>query len=357
MPDTSPHPDAIPRIEADLKPSADGRAFELYRANSAPITAISLPTHGSAADFWFKTESHQLPDALIFHVSAAAQRMRRGPEQLALGADQLMISAQVTGQVSGRCGDRDIRVDPGDIAIYDYVYEYETVTSAFDIVGILVARERLPPLFQVPGVHGTVVRGDTGAGRMIYAMLDLLVRSVGSLTLAEADAAVDGLVGVLAAALPALLAREKARFSGDPLLDNAVDYIDAHIGRADLVPRHLEKQLAMSRSALYRLFEPLGGVSAVILRRRLDRSLKELLAGLSTRATLRGVAQSCGFRSEIHFSRAFRARFGVTPRVFRDMVGRKDHAALTAQARRAGFTSFQAWIDHASRRDASGPPP
>src|SRR5882757_9546753 len=110
--DAVPSPDAIPKIEADLRPSADGSAFAIYRANSAPMTAISLPAGASAADFRFRTTSYQLPDALIFHVSAAAQVMHRGAEQFALGADQFMIAVQVAGQVRGRCGDNDIRVDP-----------------------------------------------------------------------------------------------------------------------------------------------------------------------------------------------------------------------------------------------------
>jgi AraC-like DNA-binding protein len=349
MTEVSPRPDAIPKLEADLKPSADGSAFEIYRANSAPITAIGLPAGAAAADFWFRTTSYQLPDALIFHVGAAAQRMHRGAKEIALGADQFMIAVQVRGEVRGRCGENDIRVEPGDIAIYDYLHGYDTETSDFDILGLLVARTRLPPLFQAPGVHGAVIRRDTGAGAMLGAMFDVLLKSVDKLTLAEADAAVDGIVGVIAAALHAMLARETAALPGDPLLEKAMDYIEAHIGEADLAPKHLEKHLAMSRSALYRLFEPLGGVNAVVLQRRLDRSLKVLLAGLSARTTLRGVAQSCGFRGETHFSRAFRARFGVTPRAFRDMVRRKDHAALAAQAQRAGFASFQAWIEHVSR--------
>ena len=61
------------------------------------------------------------------------------------------------------------------------------------------------------------------------------------------------------------------------------------------------------------------------------------------------MAQSCGFRSETYLNRAFRTRFGVTPRAFRNMVRRKDYAALAAQAQRAGFASFRAWIEHVSR--------
>jgi AraC-like DNA-binding protein len=53
-----------------------------------------------------------------------------------------------------------------------------------------------------------------------------------------------------------------------------------------------------------------------------------------------------GFQTEEQFSRAFRARFGVTPYQFYDMVRRKDQAGLAAQAERAGFANLRAWIEH-----------
>jgi len=62
-----------------------------------------------------------------------------------------------------------------------------------------------------------------------------------------------------------------------------------------------------------------------------------------------GVAQHrarSSFDTQAQFARAFRARFGVTPAQFYDMVRRKDEAALAAQAERVGFTNLQAWIEH-----------
>jgi AraC-like DNA-binding protein len=73
-----------------------------------------------------------------------------------------------------------------------------------------------------------------------------------------------------------------------------------------------------------------------------------MLTTVATKPSLRKIAADYGFRGETHFSRAFRARFGITPRAFHDMVSRKDHTELTAQAQRAGFASLQAWLDFVS---------
>jgi hypothetical protein len=39
-------------------------------------------------------------------------------------------------------------------------------------------------------------------------------------------------------------------------------------------------------------------------------------------------------------------RFGITPHQFYEMVRRRDHEGLSAQAQRAGFDHHNAWIEY-----------
>jgi AraC-like DNA-binding protein len=149
----------------------------------------------------------------------------------------------------------------------------------------------------------------------------------------EANAALDELVTMTAGMLEGDLARRAARdFSGDPLFDKALAFIDRNLARSDLAPASLEKSLPLSRSSLYRLFEPLGGVRNAILQRRLERAIRVLLTSTAARPPLRAIARDHGFSSEEQYSRAFRLRFGMTPYQFYDMARRKDTVALAAQA-------------------------
>jgi len=70
----------------------------------------------------------------------------------------------------------------------------------------------------------------------------------------------------------------------------------------------------LSRSALYRLFAPLGGVSDYIRRRRLERARLALNGASLERGGIGKLARRFGFSSDDAFSRAFKARFGVAPR-------------------------------------------
>jgi AraC-like DNA-binding protein len=128
------------------------------------------------------------------------------------------------------------------------------------------------------------------------------------------------------------------------MLDKALAFIDSNLARSDLAPALLEKNLPLSRSSLYRLFEPLGGVRNAILQRRLERAMRVLLTGTTARPPLRAIARDHGFSSEQQYSRAFRERFGITPYQFYEMVRRKDTVALAAQAERFGFAGLLKWI-------------
>jgi AraC-like DNA-binding protein len=103
-------------------------------------------------------------------------------------------------------------------------------------------------------------------------------------------------------------------------LEKALSLIDRELASPDLSPVRLESALALSRSRLYRLFEPFGGVRAAILQRRLDGAANALLGTRAERPPLRVIARDHGFHGEEQLSRSLRTRFGVTPAQFYDMV-------------------------------------
>lgn len=89
-------------------------------------------------------------------------------------------------------------------------------------------------------------------------------------------------------------------------------YIDTHLSDPDLSLASLERDCYVSRSALYRLFEPDGGVMRYIKRRRLHRIRSILVANEDVRP-LAGISEDYGFQSGAHFSREFRKEFGCSP--------------------------------------------
>jgi signal transduction histidine kinase/AraC-like DNA-binding protein/CheY-like chemotaxis protein len=122
--------------------------------------------------------------------------------------------------------------------------------------------------------------------------------------------------------------------------DSASDSLELRVRRVilehlyednELSVEQLAREVAMSRSQLYRRLKDEAGVSPSDLLRlvRLEEAAKLLRAGESN---VSEVAFAVGFNSLAHFSRSFRARFGVSPSELRRAKADAPSAARPAAA-------------------------
>jgi AraC-like DNA-binding protein len=96
-------------------------------------------------------------------------------------------------------------------------------------------------------------------------------------------------------------------------------FIEAHLGDPEMTPQGAADALGISPRYL-RLLMAEGGEcpSAYILRRRLEECAKQLASVSSRRRTVTDIAFSWGFNSAAHFTRVFKAKYGMTPTDYRD---------------------------------------
>ena len=95
-------------------------------------------------------------------------------------------------------------------------------------------------------------------------------------------------------------------------LEQARRMIAAHIRSPALDADWLSGALGLSRSNLYRLFAPLGGVEHYISERRLIEAHRLLTDG-SNRKTISAISVDLCFSDMSTFGRAFKRMFGYTP--------------------------------------------
>ncbi|OJG00394.1 helix-turn-helix domain-containing protein [Pararhizobium antarcticum] len=98
----------------------------------------------------------------------------------------------------------------------------------------------------------------------------------------------------------------------DAQFQRARRLIEIRLGDIRLDADTLAADLGLSRSTLYRLFEPYQGIASFVLDRRLAHAQKALCVPHDTRH-IGIIAAEYGFSDPSHFSRAFRRRFGITP--------------------------------------------
>lgn len=339
----SDHPQpAVPSFVFDRPVSTDGSAFELFRAASRPHFAIGLSDPADAARFSVRAETYQMPHAILTRVSSGAMTMRRGPEEIAGDPNPPLVCmhVQLAGTSEGTAGGHPYSLRPGDVFFYDYARPLACTNTAFECIALTLARERAHPALLEPAAHGAVLACDGAPARLVAAIAEAMHAHLGRMTIPQADHALQSLCdlagGLLEDHLYAAGRREPAS-----ALKRALSVIDSRLDDAGLSSAGLAGQLGLSRSALYRVFEPLGGVEAAIRRRRLDRAMRAILSG-------NGAPQRrarAGFNNEEQFARAFQARFGARPGRYRSMVAANDKDWLIAQARRMGFASLEAWIE------------
>jgi AraC-like DNA-binding protein len=86
----------------------------------------------------------------------------------------------------------------------------------------------------------------------------------------------------------------------------------------DLTPAKLCRAAGISRSRLYRIFEPAGGISNYVRRKRLLKT-RDALADSSDRRSISIIAEEWGFSDASAYSRMFKLEFGISPKEAREL--------------------------------------
>ncbi|WP_162596294.1 helix-turn-helix domain-containing protein [Methylobacterium sp. 17Sr1-1] len=208
-------------------------------------------------------------------------------------------------------------VGPGECALIDMSRPMETRASQARVITLSIPRDVIEAAVPEPGrLHGAVLPQDrarllTG---FLHSALDEMPRhGAGDRQRLER---VTAELLALALAGHAPPAAEAVRTANAAVCRRrARRYIDAHLGTT---PDDVALAIGVSRSALYRAFEPSGGVTREIRSRRLAR-LRALLARPDEGGRISDLSRACGFSSVSDCSRAFKAAYGLSPSDYRHL--------------------------------------
>ncbi|MGU3422946.1 helix-turn-helix domain-containing protein [Methylobacterium sp. D54C] len=241
------------------------------------------------------------------HVSRDQRLADATPDHIAF---QLCRSGSYYGDISGRTA----ALLPGTVAVANR-RRMLAGNLAADTMGLVMPRH----LFVGLDTDALAVRFDAARNRLLAARVDLLYRSLPLTPIEQVPALETELTGFVRHLLDPSRAFDVLE---GPELDLgqfalAERFILARLSDPDLVPEDIAAGLGISRSVLYRLFAPHGGVRAFILDRRF-RTLRHALADPLERRSLAQLAQAYGIRSLQHLSHGFRQRYGISPRAWRE---------------------------------------
>lgn len=133
------------------------------------------------------------------------------------------------------------------------------------------------------------------------------------------------------------------QLAGVALMERARRYVQRNLNAPDLTPDAMSRAIGISRTRLYQLFEPSGGVNHYIQRRRLLAAHAALSDPEETRRII-DIAEDVGFTSAANFSRAFTKEFGYSPREARNVLKISHLTHPISVAEREGPPSFEDWL-------------
>lgn len=90
-------------------------------------------------------------------------------------------------------------------------------------------------------------------------------------------------------------------------------FLEARLHDTNVSAEELSAEFNISRSQVFRLFEPEGGVASALTKRRMNRAAQTLAQAKPERGIVAKVAEANGYREQSHFNRAFRRHFGFRP--------------------------------------------
>lgn len=264
---------------------------------------------------WATIDMQTAPSGSLF------ARIRSGPSELAYRpATATRLSAYVFfDRASPEAPGEGAALHIGDGALPWFL------TFSGD-VDLLVLRVRRDLIFGAlgPGVCPSPLRLPSGvlghSARQLLGTLHDRFDTLEPTELAALEAALAGL-------LSSLIRLDRRRDEGGATQVQSSHYqrvtavVEAKLSQPELAMRDVAASEGMSQRYLQKLFELHHTTFSDFVRtRRLEKARVALQAQDQKSASIAQIAFQCGFSDQGHFSRLFRAAFGITPRAYRAMA-------------------------------------
>ncbi|MFF9090935.1 helix-turn-helix domain-containing protein [Streptomyces sp. NPDC014991] len=340
---------------------ADRRLAYWQDALSRTFTAVDVRVP-DGGDCRGTIRTSRLGPVQVTRVEGGAMRVQRPERPAASGPDEpLVVMSVVKGAVVVENDDRVAHLHPGDTLFFDMTRPLRVDFGSVFHVTCLLLPQRLLGLTDsgLRQLMTTPIRPDTPSGSLLSPLLIKLGDTVPTLSSGTGESLVRHVVDLFSILTEERLHRESGDAPGAAryLLPRIQAFIDGNLADPDLTPDSIAHAHRISVRYLHKLFEHEDTtVNRWIRRRRLQECRRELARRGTVDRTISAVARRWGFTSASHFSRAFRAMYGMSPAEWRSSAVRQPGVAAPGDMSTAQTATtelrFQRPGPPSSRREA-----
>jgi len=228
--------------------------------------------------------------------------------------DGYLLALHISGTAHGVQDGREVTLGPGDFALFDPRRPYSVSfwgPGAFEHVIFQVPRASLDARRAVSSATALRVSAASSVGRLVSPYLRTLAGPAAPWH-GPGQPFVDAGLDLAVSALRVAAGHQDRdpRSAASDLRNHAL----ARLGDPELSPRAVAQAGYVSVRQLHRLFAREGlTFGGWVREQRLRRCRDDLADQRLSHLTIADIAARWGFRSAAHFTRAFQARYGITP--------------------------------------------
>ncbi|WP_139798381.1 helix-turn-helix domain-containing protein [Fulvimarina manganoxydans] len=337
----------MPHAVFSVRDVSPKERFGAWKESISCIFDVETEREARRRDFDAQVEASLLGDLMLARTTSLGQSWTRSASTIARdGMDHYMIQLFVEGGMEADHRHGNASIGDRSLVVFDLSQEVISQTSDFTNLSLIIPRQALARSLNRPDdQHMRSLRGDDPLVGLLFQHMLSLEKMRGAISIPQAQEISTATVALTAACLNGSASDdagdqegfETARIIGVKRL------IEANLDDFDLNAARIAHMAGLSRTKLYSLFEPLGGVTAYLRERRLRRALSSLTAPRNRYKAISEIAATCGFANESAFSRAFRQRFDCSPS---EMRRRDVGAPMTSHFETLKGRRYEHWLHH-----------
>jgi AraC-like DNA-binding protein len=315
-------PPALEPLQFSTRDLAPVDQFAAWQAYLAPLIEIALPDSSlPEAGFPADHTAWNLGNMLVVQQSVPPHSYMRSAAKLRSNSiDHWHIVVLRTGRTWTEVDGEVSQSEPGKVELRSLGHPFRGRSTQSESLSFYLPRELFSDVTPSAEIKSDVVLSGTQT-KLLIEYLDSIEAKLSSLTAGDLPHVVQTTRDMILTCVSS-----SAEYFGPveqlgslALMERVRRFVQRNLSSPDLTTDTMCRELGISRTRLYQVFEPNGGVHHYIQRRRL-LAAHAALSNSANRQHIVEIAAAVGFTSAAHFSRAFSKEFGYSPREARNVA-------------------------------------
>jgi AraC-like DNA-binding protein len=304
-------------------------AFTIFREGICSTFMPWSPERKSERPFVGRLEGFALDNGSIGHAQMTPIICARSKSNVAQSpTDGFYANFVLSGELMVEQAGHTNFARPGDLVVYDTsrpVVLTERASNQYEDIAILIPKSRFSTVGNVEDYFLNILLTRDELIAPLAACLTCLQRNAMTLTEVEWRALLDAIACLLPLAAGCFgnsLHQRSEKERTNEMLRRVRAFLDNNIASKELSPGLAASEFGCSSRYIHQLFAMTGTTfSAYVRGKRLDKVRADLLTPNCQNQPIQSIALRWGFSDLSGFNRAFKKRFGCSPRSIRLRFG------------------------------------